>query len=93
MASRSASLADSGFPPAESTTVGLVKDKAGGGGGMKFGGGGVKFGGGGGVKFGGGGGVNVVGGCGAGALVCLCSALFSSDFLKRCSSAETDELV
>lgn len=84
MASSSASLADSGFPRVGSTTVGLVKGKVGGGGG------GVKVGGGGG-KFGGGGGGANAGGLGV--LVCLWSALLSSDFLNCSSSEAADELV
>lgn len=93
MASSSASLADSGFPPAGSTTLGLDEDKVGGGGGVKFGGGG------GGVKGGGGGGVKVGGGCGGanaggvGRFVGLWLALASSDFLKCSSSAAADELI
>lgn len=74
MASSSASLTDSGFPPA-----GLVKDKVGGGGGIKFGGGG-------GVK-GGGGGMN------AGGVGRLWLALASSEFLNCSSSAAADDFV
>lgn len=91
MASSSASRANSGFPPAGSTTAGLDNDKVGGGGG------GVKVGGGGGgVKLGGGGGVKVGGFAKAGeivGLVRLLLALFSSNFLNCSSSAAADELV
>lgn len=64
--------------------AGLVKDKVGGGGGVKFGGGG--------------GGEKVGGGCGSAnagveGLVCLWLALLSSDFLKFSSSEAADELV
>lgn len=100
MASSSASLADSGFPPAGSTTVRLAEDVGGGGGGggVKAGGGGAKVGGGGGVKVGCGG-VRIGGGCGGmnaggpGGLVCLCPDRFSSVFLNCSSSAAADEFV